>query len=112
MRSRDGRAQMEYRYREANGRKDMVNDLEAQYWHCALTAIRTRELIECSYLAEENLIKFHLGMQHNYVLTNLFPFDVIYGHFCDLFHNLTGDPSCDARKRALRGDAGGGDPDE
>jgi len=98
---RDLSAQIEYRYREANGRKDMVNELESQYWACALTAIRTRDLIECAHLAEENLIKFYVNMHHNYVLTNMFPFDVIYGHFCDVFFNLTGDASCEERKKAL-----------
>ena len=92
----------QYRELEANGRRYMAHDKEMPAWPCALTSVRTFELIECAHLAEENLMKHYVNMDHNYVITNFFPFEVIYAHFCQsIFHNLTGDPNCAEKAQRL-----------
>ena len=93
----DGETASRYQYSEANKKKYMANDKEAPSWACSLTNVKTHDLISCAMLAEEVLIKHYVNSDHNYVLTNLYPFEQIYYHFCTIFYNLTGDPYCDEK---------------
>eukprot|EP00854_Cymbomonas_tetramitiformis_P026066 gene26066-31924_t len=83
-----------YRSTEANGR-DWMGDATIRDYMCALSGVSDTEYITCAGKNEEIMarpyrdpIRQYTSSSHTYVLTAMFPFQVILGHFRDLLHGV------------------------
>jgi len=66
----------------ANGRPMMGSEGSLRTFACGVRHVSSARLFKCSRQNEEQFIRDYTGIQHTYVLTTLFSFDVIFDQFC------------------------------
>ena len=67
---------------ESNGAGWMGGQKMLERYACGVRNVGLKELIDCAGQNEEQFIRQYFGSSHTYVLTSMFPFEVIYSRFC------------------------------
>jgi len=67
---------------ESNGAEWMEGQKMLERYTCGVRNVGLKELIDCAGQNEEQFIRQYFGSSHTYVLTSMFPFEVIYSRFC------------------------------
>jgi len=75
---------------ESNGAEWMGGSKMRERYACGVRHVALQGLMDCAEQNEEQFIRQFFDSSHTYVLTSMFPFEVIYSRFCRSLASLSG----------------------
>jgi len=75
---------------ESSGAEWMGGSKMRERYACGVRHVALQGLMDCADQNEEQFIRQFFDSSHTYVLTSMFPFEVIYGRFCRSLASLSG----------------------